>query len=113
MKTKIPQVSKKVEPLLLAIKSKLSDLYGDNLHQLVLYGSYARGKQHNESDIDLLLILNTMISPYHEVAYMNDITAELTLEHDIFFSVIPTTYEKFNTMENPLYENIKKDGVII
>lgn len=41
------------------LHSKLLNLYGDNLVSFVLYGSIARGDYKEDSDIDLLLVIDT------------------------------------------------------
>ncbi|MFN0014530.1 MAG: nucleotidyltransferase domain-containing protein [Saprospiraceae bacterium] len=40
-----------------AVKAELQRLYGDRLAKVILYGSYARGDFHEESDIDFLVVL--------------------------------------------------------
>jgi predicted nucleotidyltransferase len=37
--------------------STLRSIYGERLAKIILYGSYARGEQTPESDIDLLVVL--------------------------------------------------------
>ena len=41
-----------------ALRDRFRDAFGDRLHQLVLYGSYARGDATPESDIDVLVVLD-------------------------------------------------------
>ncbi len=113
MKRKIPAKSQSIVPVLQLFKTDLQKLYGDRFVKLILFGSYARGKQHSESDIDLLLILNDMESPYREVNFMNQLTSDFLFEYEMFFSVIATTSMKFETMSNPLYYNVKKEGVLV
>lgn len=36
---------------------RLADAYGDRLQQVVLFGSWARGQAHEESDVDLMVVL--------------------------------------------------------
>jgi predicted nucleotidyltransferase len=38
--------------------SRLADAYGDRLRQVVLFGSWVRGQAHEESDVDLLVVLD-------------------------------------------------------
>ena len=113
MKTHIPQKVKSVEPIISDFKAEIKKLYGENLMQMVLYGSYARGNPHDESDIDLLLVLNKMTSPYRENLFINEVKSNFSLEHDVYISVVTTTMDLFNTMPNPLYFNIKKEGIIV
>ncbi|RLD73391.1 MAG: nucleotidyltransferase domain-containing protein [Bacteroidetes bacterium] len=113
MKKKIPKSTETIKPILLKFKKELKELYGDNMLQIILFGSYARGDIHSESDIDLLLILNKMKSPYHENVFMNELLADFNLEFEKYFSVITTTLPKFNNMKNPLYENVKNEGFVL
>jgi UTP:GlnB (protein PII) uridylyltransferase len=44
--------------LLIDLKEQLSQLYGAHLDGLYLFGSYARGEQDSESDVDILVVLD-------------------------------------------------------
>ena len=35
-----------------------SKYYGSRLNRIILYGSYARGEQREDSDVDLMIVLN-------------------------------------------------------
>jgi len=37
---------------------RLADVYGDRLRQVILFGSWARGQAHEESDVDLVVVLD-------------------------------------------------------
>jgi uncharacterized protein len=37
---------------------RLADAYGDRLRQVFLFGSWARGQAHEESDVDLVVVLD-------------------------------------------------------
>ena len=45
------------EDVLHRIKSKLQTTFGERLHEVMLYGSEARGESEPDSDIDLLVLL--------------------------------------------------------
>jgi len=113
MKTQIPKKSQRIVPILQMFKSDLQKLYGDRFDKLILYGSYARGQQHSESDIDLLLLLNNMSSTYKEIDTMSELNYNYLLNFEMLFSVVPTTPDKFENMPNPLYYNIKQEGIYI
>jgi predicted nucleotidyltransferase len=39
---------------------RLQDAYGDRLREVVLFGSWVRGEAHEESDVDLLVVLDAV-----------------------------------------------------
>ena len=43
--------------LLKELKQALQAIYGDRLRGLYLYGSYARGEEIEDSDVDVLIVL--------------------------------------------------------
>ena len=47
-------------------KESLQNLYGDELVELILFGSYARGDARPDSDVDLLVVANTVDGPRRE-----------------------------------------------
>lgn len=58
------------EAIARAVAADLETLYGDRLKGVVLFGSWARGDAHPESDIDLLIVLDDVGSPYDELRHM-------------------------------------------
>jgi len=88
-------------------------LYGDRFVELILFGSYARGKSHSESDVDVLVVLKNMESPYKEIDFMADVKAEYLYNHEMVISTIPTTADRFYNTQIPLYQNIKREGIIL
>ena len=46
-----------LETALAAMVNELKSVYGSLLTEIILYGSYARGTQTDESDVDIALIL--------------------------------------------------------
>lgn len=50
-------ISELIQPILGSFVKKMRMLYGRQLHSIILYGSYARSDFNEESDVDLLLLL--------------------------------------------------------
>ena len=94
--------------------ASLHDIYGDLLSEVVLYGSYARGNQTDESDVDIAVIL--LGKPSREVTdMMIDCVAAHELECGKVLSVIDVNREMYNTWKGtlPFYHNIRKEGIVL
>ena len=79
-----------------------------------LYGSFARGDFHPESDVDILItadILPEDISKYRRQIAL--ITSELSLENDVTVSVTVKSDEQFRRFSDamPFYKNVKTEGI--
>lgn len=90
--------------------------YGDNLVSVYLYGSYARKDNDNESDIDMVAIVNE--SREHAEKTLKSVwdeSFEIAFEYDIVISPTVISYNEFETMKHdlPYYRNIMNEGVKI
>ena len=83
-------------------------LYGEKLNKIILYGSYARGDNTEESDIDIMIVLNCDID---EIEMVSDIS----LEQEVFLSVLLRDRKHFedNLDFLPLYKNITREGIAV
>jgi uncharacterized protein len=59
---------------------RLKDAYGDRLRQVVLFGSWVRGDAHEESDVDLLVVLDKIDNRTHERDRLVDVLYDLELD---------------------------------
>jgi predicted nucleotidyltransferase len=60
-----------------AAAQKLKDAYGERLVDVVIFGSWARGDAHEESDVDLLVVLDRLRDRAAERNRMVDILFDL------------------------------------
>jgi len=103
-----------VEHILKEFKRKISELYGQRLRKVVLYGSYARGQANDEhSDIDLAVVLAGVVDPCEEIDRMADIFTDLNLEHNVLIAVYPVSESNFEKVESPLLINVRKEGITV
>jgi predicted nucleotidyltransferase len=56
---------------------RLKDAYGDRLREVVLFGSWARGEAHEESDVDLLVVLDEVADRVRETARIVNVLFDL------------------------------------
>ena len=93
------------------LRQELEALYGDRFRDLLLYGSYARGDQREGSDIDLLLLLDGPVNLGREITRTVDISAPLSLAHDILLSVMPVNYEAYLQGETSFLRTVRQEAV--
>ena len=102
--------------LSVVIKKMIDDLrniYGDNLDSIVLYGSYSRGEQNCESDVDIALFVKSY--DISARGAMSECVAGYELEAGKVLSVIDILKSDYDIWKNtlPLYRNIRKEGIIL
>lgn len=94
------------------VKRVLTELYGDRLDRVMLFGSYARGDFHEESDVDYLVVLNDEeVKLGSEIWFMGDAIGDLVLRYDMTVSVKPTSLKKYLHSELFLYQNVRREGI--
>lgn len=91
-------------------------VYGESIVRILLYGSYARGDNQKDSDIDIVAIVRGERAELQErLKKIWDISSDLELEYGTIVSptVIPfAEFEKYKD-DLPYYRNIENEGVDI
>jgi predicted nucleotidyltransferase len=93
---------KKLEKIITEFRQALEKIYGDKLINLVLYGSQARGDATEDSDIDIMVILKSPVSPGDEIFRMGEVKNQINLKYDQLISVLPISEEDFLCKDTPL-----------
>ena len=92
----------------------IGDIYTNNIDQIVLYGSYARGQETNESDIDMAIVLksNQTDQQYNQ---MTDVVVDYELDLGITLSIISIEQNEFEKWKKilPFYKNLAKEGIVL
>ncbi len=79
-----------------------------------MYGSYARGDQTPDSDVDIALLLRAgNTEDMHDK--MVDLVVNLELELALTLSVVPLDLGQYTEWKRtvPFYRNIDKEGILL
>ena len=91
-------------------------VYGKDIETILLFGSYARGGQGNDSDVDIVAIVHGERMDLQErLKEIWDVSVDIGLENDVVVSPTVIPFEEFETFKRivPYYINIEKEGVEI
>lgn len=91
-------------------------VYGPNIVRILLYGSYARGENHSDSDIDIVAIVKgERPSLQADLPKIWDQSSDLELQYDTILSPTVIPFNEFEKYKNvlPYYRNIENEGVVI
>lgn len=94
----------------------LQKAFKNSLVGVILYGSYARGENNADSDVDIMILLDMNDDSLSEsIKILSEITYEFNVNNDIYVSPIMENNEVFNKMAeyDPFYYNVRKDGVYL
>ena len=95
------------------LKQRLSDLYGDRLVELILFGSQARGDAEDGSDIDVLVVLRGEVKLSREIPYVNEVVAELSLRNETVITCVFMDEHDYTIRSGPFLRNIRREGVSV
>ena len=77
-----------------------------HIEKAYLFGSFAKGTQHRDSDIDLAIVFQNV----EDIIEMQILLLQLRSEDDLLIEPHPFLYSDFN-FSNPMVAEILKDGI--
>lgn len=94
----------------------LKDIYKEALVKVILFGSYARGDYNEDSDIDIMVLLD--VPPKKERKRIKELigmTFDFNLDNNVDIQPIPKSIYTFRKWKNvlPFYMSVKNEGVVL
>ncbi len=102
-----------VKAALYDLQTELHKLYGRLAPAILIYGSYARGEETSDSDIDILLIYQNKIHPGKEIQRISGILSDLNLRYQVLISILPGTETDYKNSKGALWQNLRRESVSI
>ncbi len=104
-----------VRELLADFRQQLTVKFGLRLLELKLFGSYAKGTAHEESDVDVAVVLDR-IDSHAERTFPMELAGDLTLTRG--FVIMPLVLSKqelefLRKREELIAANIDRDGISV
>jgi len=97
------------------VKKGVEEL-GDIVFKIILFGSYARGDFEDDSDVDIMVLLNCARKdlPIYRKR-LSIVSSDISLDNDVTVSMMvndkDTFYGKMDIL--PFYQNVQRDGVVL
>jgi predicted nucleotidyltransferase len=104
-------MSTDIRPILKKLKRGLTEIYGEQIDRILLYGSRARGDERSDSDIDILIVLKNEFNYSEMLRLSSDLAASLSLENDVVISRAFVSREEFEHRQTPFLMNVRREAV--
>lgn len=85
-----------------------------SVYKILLFGSYARGENTEESDVDIMILMDC---PADEIKVLrkeiSKAASRIGLKHDLLLAVLLRNKDEFKDKEEylPFYKNVIAEGV--
>ena len=118
---KVEQIMEKIQDMdlrkmLLELEEKLQRVYGNKLKAVILYGSVARGTATEESDIDIMVLVDGTAQELRTFEdQLSDVSTDISIKYFKVFSIIDISYQEYMRWMNtsPFYKNVSQEGVVL
>ncbi len=115
MATAEPRDRRIPEPIVEALydfRARVEAEFGDRLLDLRLYGSWARGEQHEESDVDVLVVVRDIPQLDHPRVW--HLGLDVFYDYDEYVSALVCSEEEWRHLvdrELLIAQDIERDGI--
>ena len=110
---KLSTVDLQIKNIVQELRQALEALYGARLKRLVFYGSHARGEATDNSDIDVMVVLDGPVRPGEEIRRMGWIRTRLNLKYEQLLSLLPISTDDFQQKDMPLLDDVRQEGIVV
>jgi predicted nucleotidyltransferase len=100
-----------VRTIVRRVKDFLVGKYGSGIKAVILYGSYARGTATEDSDVDLLVVVENSLDPWQVRRSLDALLFDILLETGELVSVVVVPEAYYEGYTSPFLINVRREGV--
>jgi predicted nucleotidyltransferase len=100
-----------IKTLMAELKEGLQALYGDRLRGLYLFGSYARREADEESDVDVLVVLDRVDNYSQEIDRTGHVVSALSLQYGVTISRVFSSEQRWLEDQTMFFLNVREEAV--
>lgn len=107
---------RETDKIILQYITEVKKVLKKDFEKAVLYGSYVRNEETEDSDIDIAIFTNRKAEEFYIlIERISEITFEYNVQYDVILSPVFQNVEDFEKWKKvvPYYQNIQKEGIDI
>ena len=104
-------VQRQVNDIARKINRGLAALHGTRLIAVFVFGSYARGDADDESDLDVLIVLDRVGDYAAEVDRTSEIIGSLSLEYGVSISRVFVSEDEWLHGDTVFLQNVREEAI--
>lgn len=104
-------MNEKIRAILRGLRAELCHLYGERLKGIYMFGSYARGEAQDDSDLDVLIVLDRVDDYSREIDCTGDIVSGLSLRCGVTISRVFASEQRWQTDQTNFFLNVREEAV--
>jgi predicted nucleotidyltransferase len=101
----------RIDEVLAEYCAGLARQLGRKLHCVILFGSRARGEAREDSDIDVLCVMNGAFDYGQMIERTSELTVRVALAYEVALSRAFVTRADYETRQTPFLCNVRREAV--